>query len=237
MTATLDHGQELTHLHYLSCVPLLQEVSQTGLLTLARAGRWREFSRGDFLFLQGDPAQSAFVVCTGWIDIVLNSADGRELTITQMRDGDLFGENALINHLPRSTSAVARAPSAMLEIPRPAFMALLDEEPRLVRRMLGIAVARLAASNNRESALAFLNAPARVARILREMDEVDRQTADRGYVTLSQEELAQRTGLTRQTVARFLGDWRRAGWLLTGRGRIMLLKRAELLHIEEQSIL
>jgi CRP-like cAMP-binding protein len=116
-------------------------------------------------------------------------------------------------------------------------MALLDEEPRLVRRMLGIAVARLAASNNRESALAFLNAPARVARILREMDEVDRQTADRGYVTLSQEELAQRTGLTRQTVARFLGDWRRAGWLLTGRGRIMLLKRAELLHIEEQSIL
>ena len=39
MTATLDHGQELTHLHYLSCVPLLQEVSQTGLLTLARAMR------------------------------------------------------------------------------------------------------------------------------------------------------------------------------------------------------
>ena len=52
----------------------------------------------------------------------------------------------------------------------------------------------------------------------------------------SQEEVAQRTGLTRQTVARFLGEWRRNGWLLTGRGQIELLDRAALLGVEEQSV-
>lgn len=232
-----DQAQESTRLYYLSCVPLLKEISPSGLMALARASRWREVKQGEFLFFQGDPAPSAFVVCTGWIVITLNSADGRELAIAEMRDGDLFGENALISHTPRSTSAIARATTTMLEIPGAAFLALVDDEPQLVRRMLEIAVARLAASNHRESALAFLNAPARVARVLREMDEADQQAANKGYITLSQDELAQRTGLTRQTVARFLGDWRREGWLRTGRGRIMLLKRAELLRIEEQSVI
>jgi len=229
--------QESTHLHYLSCVPLLKAVSPRSLAALARAARWRQVKRGEFLFFQGDPAQSAFVVCTGWIVIALNSADGRELVITEMRAGDLFGENALIGRTSRSTSAIAREDTDLLEIPRAVFQALLDDEPQLVRRMLEIAVTRLAASNHRESALAFLNAPARVARVLREMDEADRQAANKGYITLSQDELAQRTGLTRQTVARFLGDWRREGWLRTGRGRIMLLKRAELRRIEEQSVI
>ncbi len=237
MTTAPGPAQESDHLYYLSCVPLFREIKPHNLLTLARVSHWRQFRRGDFLFLQGDPAQSAFVVCTGWIVIALNSVDGRELAITEMRNGDLFGENALISGGPRSTSAIARANSDVLEIPRAAFMTILDDEPRLVRQMLETAVSRLAASNHRESALAFLNAPARVARVLREMDELDRQTADKGYVTLSQDELAQRTGLTRQTVARFLGDWRREGWLLTSRGRIMLLRRGELLRVEEQSLL
>ena len=237
MTNGLEPHQESAHVYYLSCVPLFKSITPLSLMTLARASRRRQLRRGDFLFLQGDPAQSAFVVCTGWIVIALNSADGRELAITEMRDGDLFGENALISHTPRSTSAIVRAATDVLEIPRAAFMLLLDDEPQLVRRMLEISVARLAASNHRESALAFLNAPARLARVLREMDEADQQTADKGYVVFSQEELAQRTGLTRQTVARFLGDWRRKGWLLTGRGRIMLLRRAELLRVEEQSVI
>ncbi|MBP6787294.1 MAG: Crp/Fnr family transcriptional regulator [Candidatus Promineofilum sp.] len=236
MTVAPDPAQESNYLYYLSCVPLFKTVSPVNLASLARVSRWRKVQRGDFLFLQGDPAHAAFVICTGWVAIALNSADGRELAITEMRDGDLFGENALISGTARSTSAIAHAATDVLEIPRAAFLALLDDEPQLVRRMLEIAVVRLAASNHRESALAFLNAPARVARVLREMDEADRQTAHKGYVTLSQEEVAQRTGLTRQTVARFLGEWRRNGWLLTGRGQIELLNRAELLRVEEQSV-
>ncbi|HEX9018772.1 MAG TPA: helix-turn-helix domain-containing protein, partial [Anaerolineaceae bacterium] len=48
---------------------------------------------------------------------------------------------------------------------------------------------------------------------------------ERGYITISQEELAQRSGLIRQTVAKTLGQWRRKGWLLTGRGHIVLLNQ------------
>jgi CRP-like cAMP-binding protein len=74
--------------------------------------------------------------------------------------------------------------------------------------------------------LAFLDAHARLARVLLELD---RQNEERGDITISQEELAQRSGLIRQTVAKTLGQWRRKGWLLTGRGQIVLLNREALL--------
>ena len=52
---------------------------------------------------------------------------------------------------------------------------------------------------------------------------MERAEGGKGYVKVSQEELAQRIGVTRQTAARVLGQWRRAGWIITGRGVIMLV--------------
>ncbi|PJF24254.1 MAG: hypothetical protein CUN53_18760 [Phototrophicales bacterium] len=65
---------------------------------------------------------------------------------------------------------------------------------------------RLQLSGKRESALAFLDAQARLARLLLELEAKEQ---DKGYVTISQEELAHHTGLIRQTVAKALGKWRR----------------------------
>jgi CRP-like cAMP-binding protein len=60
------------------------------------------------------------------------------------------------------------------------------------------------------------------------------QYSEDGYVTISQAELAQRTGMTRQTVAKALGKWRRAGWLITGRGRIVVLDHHKLEQLGQQ---
>ena len=171
----------------------------------------------------------------GWIAIVLHSADGRELVLAEMRPGSVFGENALITGSPRSAGAVAHETTELVSITGDAFLSALDTEPLLARHLLELAARRLSEGNERERALAFLNAGARIARILLTLDEMDQRTADKGYVTISQDELAQRTGLTRQTVARFLGDWRRRNYLLTGRGRIMLLQRTALQDLEEQN--
>jgi CRP-like cAMP-binding protein len=97
--------------------------------------------------------------------------------------------------------------------------------------MLEITANRLRKSSAREGALAFLDAQARLARLL---IQLDKEEIDKGYITISQGELAQRTGLTRQTVAKALGRWRRAGWLITGRGHILLLKRARFSQLEKE---
>jgi CRP/FNR family transcriptional regulator len=216
---------------FLASLPLFAGLSRTRLATLAQECRLKRVPRGSYLFFQGDPADAFYVVHSGSFAIVLSSPDGRELVINEMHNGDCFGELGLLTGGSRSTNAVARGPGSceVLVIPRGAFLAILDEEPLLSRRLLETTAQRLRNSSEREGALAFLDAQARLARVLLGLDE---QLSERGYVTISQEELAQRAGLTRQTVAKALGRWRRKGWLITGRGHIMLLNRAELQRLE-----
>jgi CRP/FNR family transcriptional regulator, cyclic AMP receptor protein len=216
---------------FLGKIQLFADLGEVSLMALARAGKFVRIERGQFIFLQDDPSEKAYLVRSGLISIILESLDGRKLVINEMRSGDFFGEVGLLTKQSRSSSAIARTDGELLVLPRPAFLSVLEAEPLLVRRMLELTALRLRASSERESALAFLDAQGRLARLLLQLG---RQELEKGYITISQEELAERTGQTRQTVAKALGRWRRAGWLITGRGRIMLLKYAALSHLEQE---
>lgn len=215
-----------TRLAFLRTVALLSSVPEASVQRLAAASLPRRLQKGQLLFSQGEPGDAIYVVVSGNIAIVLATADGRELVINEMRAGDFFGELALFPGQTRTASAVARAISLVLCLPCSAFLAELDSQAVLMRRLLDAFAQRLRASSERESALAFMTAPARLARLLLQNVATDGRTGP--LVTISQEELAQRVGVTRQTVAKVLGSWRRAGWIITGRGRIMLVDRAAL---------
>ena len=151
--------------------------------------------------------------------------------INEMRSGDFFGELGPLTRHTRSSSAIARTICELLVISRPIFLGILDAEPKLVRHLLEMTALRLRESSERESALAFLDAQGRLARLLLQLGKKE---LEKGYITISQQELAERTGQTRQTVAKALGRWRRSGWLITGRGRIMLLNHAALSNLEQE---
>jgi CRP/FNR family transcriptional regulator, cyclic AMP receptor protein len=222
---------------FLEGLPLFAGLDEASLLALAHAGRFVHVEKGQFIFFQADPSEKVYLVRSGKISIMLESPDGREMVINEMRPGDAFGEVGVLTGQPRSTSAIVRKEGVLLELPRQAFLAVLAAEPALARRILDITANRLRSSSERESALAFLDAQARLARLLLQLEELEEQQTEKGYVTISQEELAQRTGQTRQTVAKALGRWRRAGWLITGRGHIMLLNREALAKLEQEWII
>ena len=207
-------------LPFLRRVPFLAGLDDGALAPLARASRLKRLARGETLFQQGDSSDAAFIVRAGVIAIVLITADGRDLAINEMRAGECLGELSLLTGRPHSASAVARVNSEMVVIPRHAFLLELEREPALTRRLLETLALQLQTSAERESILAFVEAPGRLARVLVNMERAE---GGKGYVKVSQEELAQRIGVTRQTAARVLGQWRRAGWIITGRGVIMLV--------------
>ncbi len=211
--------------HALQCMPLFDQTSESVLAALASASFQKQVPRGAYLFLRGDPADAFYLLQAGEIDLILVSPDGRELVINEMRPGDFFGELGLLTGQPRSADAVARKAANLVGIPRQAFLSALECDPRLARRLLEVTATRLSRTSDFESALAFLDAQTRLARVLLDLD---RQHAGKEYITISQEQLAQRSGLIRQTVAKALGHWRRKGWLQTGRGHIQLLDRAAL---------
>ena len=218
-------------LGFLGGVPLFSNLNEKAMNLLARAGKFQRVEKGKILFFQSDPSEFAYIVRSGNISIVLNSPDGRDMVINEMRPGDLFGELGILTGQLRSTSAIARADSIILVIRSEAFLRVIDSEPQLARRILEITAQRLQRSGEREGALAFMDAQARLARLLLELEKEEKA---KGYVTISQEELAQRTGLTRQTVAKALGKWRRVNWLITGRGHILILNRKALEDLESK---
>ncbi|HZY43888.1 MAG TPA: Crp/Fnr family transcriptional regulator [Anaerolineae bacterium] len=217
---------------FLRSVPLFADLDQATLNRLTRVCRSASLPKGYMLFNYSDPAESAYVVYSGRIDIMLTTADGRELVINEMGPGDCFGELSLVTNLPRSTNAVARRASDVLIIPRDEFLSELEANPKMLRCLLETTAHRLQTSGEREGALAFLDAAARLARVLLQLDL--EFSAD-GFVTISQDDLAQRLGLARQTVAKTLGQWRRSGWLVTGRGKIVVLNRPALRRIAEEA--
>ena len=196
---------------FLGSVPSFSELSEPSITALARAGRFESFTKGEILFFQADPSDAAYLVSSGNISIVLNSPDGREMVINEMQVGDLFGELGILTRKSHSTSAIARTKSEVVAIPRRALRKIVESEHQVTIRLLEITADRLQMSGERESALAFMDAQARLARLLLELEK---QEEDKGYVTISQDELAHRTGLIRQTVAKALGKWRRAGWFI-----------------------
>src|SRR5258707_8503190 len=105
-----------------------------------------------------------------------------------MRAGDFFGELALFPGQTHTAGAVAQAASLVLCLPFGDFLAELDSHPALMRRLLDAFAQRLRASSERESALAFMTAPARLARLL--LQNVAADGLSGPLVTISQEDLA-----------------------------------------------
>lgn len=216
----------------LKSVSLFANLGDSTLALVARVCHPRDIPKGKFVFCQGDPADAAFIISSGLISIILGAPDGRELVINEMRAGDCFGELGLLTGGSRTASAMARERSQLIVIPRDEFLRQMQAQPELMQSLLATTAERLRASSERESALAFLDVPARLTRILLELD---RRASKDGFVTISQEELAQRIGATRQTTAKILGRWRRKGWIITGRGKIVVLNHAALKQVMDEA--
>lgn len=215
---------------------LFRGLSTETLEKLTALGHVRRYGRGSIICMPADPATELYVIYTGSVSILLTSSDGREMIVDELKRGDSIGELALITRQPHAIMAVAHEHCEVLALPTAALYPLIECDPDFLAALLQRVAGQLAVSLRREEALAFLSAPARIARVLRLLQE--RLTPDDvGYITISQEEIARRTGLTRQTVAACLGRWRRLGWLLTGRGRIVLLNLTALANIENQPLL
>ncbi len=214
---------------FLRGVPLFSGLDDPALAALAQFTALKRVPKGFVLFTEQEEGNAAYIVRSGSVAIMVTTPDGRELVINDMRAGDCFGEMALLTDSPRSATAMAREASELAIIPREQFLAELAARPRIMHRVLELLCGRLRSSTARESALAFMTMPARLSRVLLTLEQ---ETGGKGYVTVSQQELAERIGAIRQTVAEILGTWRRKGWILTGRGKIVLLDRAALRRLQ-----
>lgn len=174
-----------------------------------------ELGRGDKLFVEGEQGDSMFIIETGKVKLGQRAPDGRENLLAVLGPGQMLGELSLFDPGRRTATAIAVTPSRVLTIDRPAFLPLL-ERPEVGMTLLQALARRIRRTNEALADLVFSDVPGRVAKALLDLAaRFGRETDDGVLVAhdLTQEELAQLVGASRETVNKALADFTGRGWL------------------------
>jgi CRP/FNR family transcriptional regulator, cyclic AMP receptor protein len=191
---------------------------------LRRHGRRVRLAKGAFVHKQGDAADGLYSVVSGRIRISTLGPAGRELVLTDLAPGAVFGEISLFDDLPRTHDAVALERSELVIVPKRDFHALMAAHPALGRHFLRVLAGKLRLSFAVLDALALRDVTARLAqRLLFLLDEAGQATLE-----ISQTDLALMVGATRQSVNKQLKAWERAGLIMLRGGSIGVTDRAVL---------
>jgi CRP-like cAMP-binding protein len=201
-------------------------LTATELADLTTSGRQRRFPKREHLFSEGDRSDWVAVVLEGRVQNVTLTDDGRRLDLSRSLPGDLLGEMAAIDGLPRSGTAIAMDTVEVLAVPAPAFRDWLLDHPRVALLLLETIVAKVRASDRRRIEFVARDALSRVSQRLVEL-AADGAPADPtdGSITVavSQDELATWVGASREAVSKAMARLRRAGVITTGRRAVVVV--------------
>jgi CRP-like cAMP-binding protein len=204
---------------------LFAHVTDDDLRVMGAAMRRRRYRRGEVIFHQGDLGDSLQVVATGGVKIVLPSTEGDEAIIASLKPGDFFGELALLDSSPRSTSAVALEATETLALSRDQFLRLIDEDARLVRALFHALAEELRRLTGHVEELHFLDLAGRLSiRLVRLAREQDRDASGRVELDwpFTQSDLAAMIGATRQSVNKLLSGLVDDGLLAIDRDTLVI---------------
>ncbi|QMW68220.1 Crp/Fnr family transcriptional regulator [Mumia sp. ZJ1417] len=172
--------------------------------------------RGEVLFHEGDEGDRLYIVTDGKIKLGRSSADGRENLLAILGPGQMFGELSLFDPGPRSATATAVTDSELNSLGHDELTKWLNDHPNVSRALLHQLASRLRRTNDVVADLVFSDVPGRVAKALIDLSQRFGRKADDGihvHHDLTQEELAQLVGASRETVNKALADFAMRGWL------------------------
>jgi CRP-like cAMP-binding protein len=213
-------------------VPFVAALGASDREALAAEAKRRRFKRDEVVFDKDDPGESLFIIDEGSVRIYLPSLQGADLTLALLGPGDFFGDMALLDGRPRSASAAALQETETVALDRADFIAVIRSRPEAAMAVLAAVARRLRETNEMAGDLAFLDVGGRLAKKLLELAAahgVERPEGILLHLRLTQEELANMVGVTRESVNRSLALLRREG-VISGQGRRFVIRDVEALQ-------
>jgi CRP/FNR family transcriptional regulator, cyclic AMP receptor protein len=183
-------------------------------------------TKGDVLFTEGETGDKLFLIESGKIKLGHTASDGRESLIAVLGAGEMLGELSLFDPGPRTATAVAVTKSKVLSMGHEALLPWLVGRPDMAVALLASLARRLRRTNEAMADLVFSDVPGRVAKALLELGAKFGEETPEGLLVshdLTQEELAQLVGASRETVNKALADFSQRGWILIEQRQVTLL--------------
>jgi CRP-like cAMP-binding protein len=210
---------------------LFQGVDPEAVEALADEFQMIDAPRGTTLFSEGEPGDSLYIVLAGKVKLGRRSSDGRENLVAVMGPSDQFGELSLFDPGPRTATATVVTDARVARLPKEALQNWVRERPEIAMQLLRVVARRLRRTNTMLADLIFVDVPGRVAKQLLQLAQRF-GSVEGGHLRvthdLTQEELAQLVGASRETVNKALADFASRGWLRLEGKSVVILDRERL---------
>lgn len=200
----------------LSSAPLFAALDAEASAALRASMENITIAKGDVLFHEGQLGDRMYIITGGKVKLGHTAPDGRESILAILGPGELLGELSLFDPGPRTATAVALTDLTALGLGHAALRPWLTGRPEVAESLLQALAQRLRRTNDALADLVFSDVPGRVAKALLELgDKFGQQMPDGVHVThdMTQEELAQLVGASRETVNKALADFATRGWI------------------------
>ena len=196
--------------------PLFTALDDASAATLRESMTQVKVSKGQTLFKEGDAGDRLFVVVEGKLKLGTSSGDGRENLLSILGPGDMFGELSLFDPGPRTATATAVTDARVLALANDQVIGWVTAHPQVSLQLFKRLARRLRRTNEVLADLVFADVPGRVAKAIMDLGERFGTKKDDGLHVnheLTQEELAQLVGASRETVNKALADFAGRGWV------------------------
>jgi CRP/FNR family transcriptional regulator, cyclic AMP receptor protein len=209
----------------MSTTPSTADRAQTGVLApeliaeFAKIGASRTFPKNTIVVLEGDPAETLYLVLDGELMVYVDDESGKLIELNRLGPGQYFGE-LMLGSAVRTASVKVTSTAKLCLIRRGEFEAIIATRPELAFHVIQTLIARVRALTEDVRGLALMDVYGRVARLLLEnaRDEDGRQVVH----GLSQQAIGERVGASRSMISRILTDLEAGGYVALSRGNIEL---------------
>jgi CRP/FNR family cyclic AMP-dependent transcriptional regulator len=221
-------GESIDRLSLIRNQSLFSHLAPAALEQLASRMTRKSVRRGTVIFAKDDPGTGLIGVIRGSVKISVMSGDGREAVLNIINTGEVFGEMALLDGRPRSADAAAMTDCELVSIDRSAFISVLRDDPEIAIKIIEILCARLRRASERMQDVMHLNGPARLAKTILQLAGNAETAAPARKAKITQREISQIVGLSREMTNKLLRSWQRSRWVRLERGGVAVLRPDQL---------
>jgi CRP-like cAMP-binding protein len=217
-TSSIAAGRHSLEQHF-----LLRHLEPDARRRIVGYARNRRFAAGETIFVKGSAGSGMMTVLSGRVRISALSRQGKEIVLNVIEAGEVFGEIALLDGKERTADATAVTDCELLVLERRDMLAFLETNSKACLKLLETLCQRLRRTTEQVEDVVFLQLPNRMAKVLLRLTQNDGD-----QVKLSQRELANLVGGTRESMNKHLNEWKRDDFIAIEDGAITVCDRSAL---------